>query len=262
MKKVLPFLLILALVLCCGCGKAEPRESKLILEEIITTYGEQPESSQRKLKRLFRELEAADSEKAALWQGIMDFWKSCDNSPVYENELPEGLPEDNSLCLVILGYQLNEDGTMQDELIGRLEVALRCAEQYPNAYVLCTGGATAKDNPDATEAGQMAAWLTEHGLAESRLLIESSATNTMENAFLSYQLLQRDQPQIHSLAIISSSYHVIRGSVLYESILLMTSGESEAEQIHVISNAAYPFFNENYPNDRAILQMQLMYLIN
>ena len=41
---------------------------------------------------------------------------------------------------------------MKDELLGRLNVALSCAERYPKAYVLCTGGGTARNSPDATEA--------------------------------------------------------------------------------------------------------------
>ena len=29
------------------------------------------------------------------------------------NVLPDGLPDDNSLCIVILGYRLEDDGSMQ-----------------------------------------------------------------------------------------------------------------------------------------------------
>ncbi len=259
MKKVLPFLLILALVLCCGCGKAQPRDTKTIITEIIDTYSATPDAS---LEKLFTELKTRDENKAQLWTQILDFWKSADKATINENALPENLPGDDSLCLVILGFELNADGTMQDELIGRLQVALQCAGQYPNACVLCTGGGTAANNPDVTEAGLMADWMLEHGLDESRLLIENRSTTTMENALYSYDILQREQPQVRSLAIITSSYHIVWGSVLYESVLLMTNGESAEEQIHVVSNAAYPFSNEKYADARGYLTMQLKSLLS
>ena len=63
---------------------------------------------------------------------------------------------------------------------GRLEKALECAEKYPNALVMCTGGGTASGNPDATEAGQMCRWLEEHGISSDRLIAEASQTKDEE----------------------------------------------------------------------------------
>ena len=58
--------------------------------------------------------------------------------------------------MVVLGYQLNADGTMRDELLERLRVAKASAEKYPNAYIVCTGGPTAYEDKTVTEAGRMA----------------------------------------------------------------------------------------------------------
>ena len=75
----------------------------------------------------------------------MDYWNYANNElQVNVDTLPDNLPDGDNLVLAVLGFELNDDGTMQDELIERLTVALNCAEQYPNAYVLCTGGGTAK----------------------------------------------------------------------------------------------------------------------
>lgn len=41
------------------------------------------------------------------------------------------------------------------------------------AYVAVTGGGTAKNNPNATEADQMAAWMIANGLDENRLIVEN-----------------------------------------------------------------------------------------
>ncbi len=75
-----------------------------------------------------------------------------------------------SSYVVILGFQLNPDGSMKDELIERLKVGLKSAEKYPNAYIVCTGGGTAAENAEATEAGEMAKWLEEQGVAKERII--------------------------------------------------------------------------------------------
>ena len=70
----------------------------------------------------------------------MDYWGYVNTDLVIHGDhLPDGLPKDDSLALVILGGALNPDGSMRDELVRRLEVGLDCAAQYPNAYVSAPG---------------------------------------------------------------------------------------------------------------------------
>lgn len=253
MKRFLSILLALLLLLS-GCNqKPEPREAKVILSEIIDTYAEQPDTS---LDALFSELKAADEGKAAAWEHIMDFWRRWDEMPVPVWELPTELPEDDSLCLVVLGFELNADGTMQDELLGRLSVALRCALQYPEAYVLCTGGGTAAKAPEVTEAGLMGQWLLDNGLDASRLLMEDYSRSTVENALFSYALLHSKAPSVRSLCIITSSYHMVWGGVLFEAALTLHQPEDESA-LRVISGASYPITNPKYADPRRYLQQQL-----
>ncbi len=128
---------------------------------------------------------------------------------------------------------------MQDELIGRLQVALDSANKYPNALVAVTGGGTASDNPDATEADAMAAWLIEHGLDPSRLIIENQAHSTSENAQFTYAILKESYPQVDSLCFISSDYHIAWGSLLMNAELLLSSYETGDKRLSVDNNAAY-----------------------
>lgn len=100
---------------------------------------------------------------------------------------------------------------MQPELVGRLRTALTCAKQYPEAMVLCTGGGTTYLNRSTSEAQQMGKWLTAHGLDERRLILEDQSLTTAENARFSAGILYREQPQITSAAIVTSTYH-IRGA--------------------------------------------------
>ena len=83
-------------------------------------------------------------------------WINSD-MPVYEDILPDGLAMDDSLCIVVMGFGLNEDGSIRPELEKRLTVALRSAVKYPNAWILVTGGQTGAAE-GVTEAGQMAAY--------------------------------------------------------------------------------------------------------
>ena len=200
-----------------------------------------------KVEELLGELGEIDPEQGVLWTQIMDYWNYVNTElPVNLEALPDDLPRDDSLCIVVLGFELNNDGTMKDELIGRLETALSCAAQYPEAFVVCTGGGTAKDNKEVTEAGLMGEWLVAHGLKEERLIIENQSLTTAQNAEFSYAILLRDYPQVDSVAIVSSSYHIAWGSLLFEAAFMRSAAENGTPEIHVISNCGYPIENDFY----------------
>lgn len=218
-----------------------------IIRDIIRYYGAYQGDDNGKVESLLQELTELDSRQGELWQRIIDYWKYANDELVVNDlQLPEDLSQDDDLCIVVLGFELNDDGSMQPELLGRLEVALTCAEQYPNAYVVCTGGGTARQNKDVTEAGLMGDWLMDHGVAPERLIIEDESHTTAENAIFSYNILLEKYPQVHSVAIVSSHYHIAWGSLLFEAAFLRTAMEQQTPEIHVISNAAYPFVNEKY----------------
>ena len=131
-------------------------------------------------------LASLDPSLGEKWTRIMDLWEA----PVTVNtKLPDGFPEDDSLCLVGLGFQLNPDGTMRDELVERLKVMLSASEKYPNAIIVCTGGGTAADDPTATEAGRMAEWLEAQGVDPSRLIVEDRSLTTAQNAIYTFDIL-------------------------------------------------------------------------
>ena len=101
-------------------------------------------------------------------------------------------------------------------------MALASAEKYPNAYILCTGGGTNPSNPHVTEAGQMASWLKKQGIASERIIVEELAFSTEDNVLNSYRILSRDYPQVKSITLVSSDYHLRRCHLLFTAgILLM-----------------------------------------
>ena len=104
---------------------------------------------------------------------------------------------------------------MREELLQRLQVLKRCAEQYPRALIVCTGGGTAADNPEATEAGTMAAWLAENGISRERILVEDKSKTTAQNAMFSLEILAKDEPQVKQLAIVSSDSNIATGTLSF-----------------------------------------------
>lgn len=212
-----PVLLVLPLLGTALPGAAatgEKTPSQGLIERLVISYAAYGERDGEALQ----ELAALDPAAADQWTRIMALWET----PVTVREsLPEDLPRDDTLCLIALGFQLDPDGSMREELTERLKVLKAASEQYPNAVIVCTGGGTATGDPTATEAGRMAEWLRTQGVEASRIHVEDRSLTTAQNAVFTFDLLEKDCPQVNRLAIISSDYHIATGTLLFgaEAIL-------------------------------------------
>lgn len=207
-------------------------DAQSIIEEIVTFYGQYGDEAEGQINALLADLEAVDPETHAQWAAIMDLWKEAPE--VHEGVLPDGLPETDALCLVALGFQLNPDGTMREELIERLKVVLASSQKYPDALIVCTGGGTAADNPDATEAGMMAKWLIDNGVDADRVIVEDHSLTTAQNAIYTFDILESQYPRVEQLAILSSDYHIATGTLLFGAEAILRNSD-----LRVVSNAAY-----------------------
>lgn len=236
---ILAFVLVLGLVITPAPVRAAG-DAKSCISNLIGYYRSYQEAAETDILRTLKELQKIDPVQAEAWEQIMDYW-SYINTEMQVNigTVPEGLPEDNSVAIVILGFALNADGTMKEELIGRLETGLAIAKAYPNSYVVVTGGGTAKENPNVTEGGLMGAWLLEQGLAEERLIIENKAPSTVGNAENTYKILAEQYPQVDSFVMVTSDYHVPRGCILFYSKCLLAAYAAGGEPLKLISNAGY-----------------------
>ena len=242
---------VISILLClcfafAGCTKeAEPPSSdpgsvEKTVEEIAVDYGTYGDQAADRIDALLNELAAMDAGAGARWKSIMDLWMSPQlGQPLHYDVLPDGLPDTDELCIVVLGFQLNPDGSMKDELIERLTVALNSAQKYSNAYIVCTGGGTAAENESASEAGEMAKWLVENGVDQKRIIVEDNSITTAQNALFTYDILTSLYPSVKKLAIVSSDYHIATGELLFKAESILRASSSGNEKLEVVSNAAW-----------------------
>ena len=236
---VLALTLVLGLVLTPAPVEAAGNANACI-SELIGYYKSYQENAETDIMRTLEKLAQIDAKQAEAWEQIMAYWSYINTEMVVNiGTVPEGLPEDNSVAIVILGFALKDDGTMKDELVGRLETGLAIAKAYPKSYVVVTGGGTAKNNPNVTEGGLMGEWLLEHGLSEDRLIIENKAPSTVGNAENTYKILAEEYPQVDSFVMVTSDYHVPRGCILFYAKCLLSAYAAGGEPLKLINNAGY-----------------------
>lgn len=135
---------------------ADSKDVNSYISELIAYYRDYQNDAKTDIIRTLEEIKKIDETKYESWKQIMDFWNEVNQKNfVNTGVLPDGLPNDDSLCIIVLGFALNSDGTMKQELINRLQVGLDSAKKYPNSYIAVTGGGTAANNPNVTEGGLM-----------------------------------------------------------------------------------------------------------
>lgn len=247
-QRRIPAILLSAVLLgsMAGCGSADnssaadPAEVQRIVEEIAVDYGTYGAEANDRINTLLKDLSKADANAGKRFAKIMDIWKSPElGKNLNYDVLPDGLPDTDELCIVVLGFQLNPDGTMKDELIERLNVALASANKYKNAYIVCTGGGTAEENDSASEAGEMAKWLEQNGIEKKRIIVEDNSITTAQNAIFTYDILTSLYPSVKKLAIVSSDYHIATGELLFKAETIVRANTPGNEKLEVVSNAAY-----------------------
>ena len=241
------FTMIISLFTVTSSVQAASVNADTYIKQLIAYYRDYQENAATDIQRVLQELKAVDESKYEAWNQIMNYWSYANTDMVVNDGVAaDGLPNDNSVCIVILGFALNSDGTMKSELIGRLQAGLDTANKYPNAYVVVTGGGTASGNPNVTEGGLMGEWLLDQGLSADRLIIENKAPDTVGNAKNTYDILSSNYPDVKSLIMVTSDYHVPRGSILFYSKCLLAAYESGGKPLEMISNAGYNTGSKGY----------------
>lgn len=239
LRNWLCLLLVLVIALCLTMSVyAVPQlDTNLFVQNILDYYRCYQMDAWREIQVWLKLLEFADPDLGSSFRNIINTWRWVDTDMALSYDvLPEGLPEDDSLAIVVMGFGLNADGTMRQELYDRLEVALNSARKYPNAYLICTGGATAV-NSNNTEAGEMAAWLVEQGIAPQKVIAETGSYSTIHNALNSYGMILEDYPEIESYAVVTSDYHIYRSVLYFAAVSEYYHGMQGSRVIPVVGSA-------------------------
>jgi uncharacterized SAM-binding protein YcdF (DUF218 family) len=106
--------------------------------------------------------------------------------------------------LVVFGSSVRSDGKPSPSMLRWLQRTLVEARRDRGASIVLSGGTAA----GRAEGPFMARWLTERGVDRRRLLIESSARHTGENADLSVPLIKRAGAD--RVTVVTERFHVRR----------------------------------------------------
>lgn len=211
------------------------RSYQLVTDLVYVCREEGPEAGREKIDALLAELEGEDPALARLWRGITDELALVCSDGWIDGTLPAGLRQDDSLCFVVLGFQLLYDGDMAPELLGRCETALKALQQYPNSFVALTGGGTAFGNRKATEADVMADWFIQQGIAPERIIIENQSMTTDQNAVNTCAILTARYPQVRQVVVITSDYHMPLGCMLFDEAALLHAWQTGGDPPYTVA---------------------------
>ncbi|MBP5342312.1 YdcF family protein [bacterium] len=109
--------------------------------------------------------------------------------------------------VVILGKRLNDDSSMKEELIERIELGIKTFETKEVDYLCICGGAP-NIKAGVTEASQMFAYLIMKGFDENRIIAEDKSLTTRGNARYLKKILK--DVTIENLYLVSTKYHFFR----------------------------------------------------
>lgn len=238
-------LVILALVFLAGGllpGRVLAAEEEAcvtyveLLSDMVKAYRRPSEEAVRRID----EDAAAMNDPVAF--AIAEIWKQTYVDRDYRMLLfgrddPGQIPVQGKHAFVVLGYRL-EAGRMTRELRGRCDAAAAAAAAFPDSLLVCTGGATGKDNPlGNTEAGLMKEYLVETcGVDPRRILTEEASQNTAENAANVMALLE--EQQVETITIITSDYHQRRAQVIYTAVVARCRQE-QGYGVEIVGNYSF-----------------------
>ena len=199
-----------------------------LLDQLKAAYESPSAEDAEKIDALVETISAVSADDGDIARAVAEHWKAVYLDPGYRlcvwwgredaNELEATKPDyDEKHAFVVLGYEL-KDGQMQNELIGRCKAAAAAAKSFPDAYLICSGGATGQNNPEyKTEAGLMKQFLAGRGKVDrARILIDTRALTTLANAENTFAILKEND--IHSITLVTSTYHQKWAQVLYNAM--------------------------------------------
>ena len=124
----------------------------------------------------------------------------------------DGLTDEGRIAdvAVILGNKVNPDGSLSTRLQRRLECGLKLYNSGRTKKLLVSGGL---GKEGFLEGDKMKAFLTEHGVPDSVLIVDNHGDNTL--ATVKNTLRMQDSLRYESLLVVSQYFHITRTKMLF-----------------------------------------------
>jgi len=153
---------------------------------------------------------------------------------------------------VVMGVNLNPDGTLKADYLARLDRAL----QLDTGEIWVLGGVTAATVPES-EARAGREWLLQNAVPEQKIMIEESSRHTLENLSM---LRDRTAVAASRFALISNRYHLARVGVMASGLgidhtLCAAETSPRLPAGHYPKAAAEAFFLHWYFTGKAIAHL-------
>ena len=87
--------------------------------------------------------------------------------------------------VIVLGYKLNDDASMEERLIHRLDLCLKLINEESYDKIILSGGCPTPPGLDVSEAEAMSKYLISKGVDKDMIILENKSLTTEENALYS-----------------------------------------------------------------------------
>ena len=239
-----------------------------LLGDMLAAYKAPSEDGAQRIAADLEAIRAVSEADYAIGQSIAENWRKVylsSDYPLYLHDGGEradalekaGLREGDIQAIVVLGFEL-KNGEMAEELKGRCDAAAAVARSFPEALIVCSGGATGANNPDGhTEAGLMKDYLADHcGIDAGRIHTDERAMTTVENALNTFAILEANA--VETMTIVTSQYHQRRGQVIYNAVAALCA-QANGYRPEIVANYCLDIepANERLRDDADIAIRQL-----
>ena len=235
-----------------------------LVMDLVRAYESPSEKDEQNIEAALEKIRSVSEDDRAVAQALTDTWKEVYLDPdyrlfMYGKDDPAvlkdyGVVNNPSHAIVILGFEL-ADGEMRPELASRCDAAAELAKAYPEAILVCSGGATGKNNPEKhTEAGLMKQYLTDRcGIDETRIYTDEEAMTTVANVRKTFEILEKQG--VHTMTIVTSQYHQKRSQALYGVMARIYRLEKDYD-IRSVGNFCFEMaeVTGGIPDDRLAIQ--------